>query len=92
MGTLDYTVVHGSTVYAQGDDVPDEVIDAIQNPATSSTPAVEDGQPKPSAKVATWQDYAEKNGVVVPEGATKAEIISAVEAAASAAGTTSDQD
>lgn len=80
MGTLDYTLVFDGVVYVAGDEVPDDVVSKVENPATTAVPVAEDVHPKPTDKKDVWLMYAISLGVAVPDGATKQDIVDAVSA------------
>lgn len=83
-------VTFAPVAFGPGDDVPDWAAVLITNPevwegvpvAVAPSPPV--GEPPRSGRGASakaWRKYAESVGVVVPEGASREEIIAAVDAA-----------
>lgn len=74
----------GPVVLLEGTVPSKEQAAQISNPKAwgdESDEEPDDGRPAAGAKKADWEDYADSLGVEYPEGATKQEIVDAIDAA-----------
>lgn len=82
-------VTFAPVAFGPGDDVPDWAAVLITNPeawegeadVSPSPPVGEPPRAGRGASAKAWRKFAESVGVVVPEGASREEIIAAVDAA-----------